>query len=186
MEQLCMIKNVQRLLRFSSLVANKQTNKQTWSGDRLALPFWDRNACNLHNPNLREQHLGLPKAKQNTNQTAKQSHSEVFLFFFKIRLLSGGDSRPPRGQRTTSWHLQAKLKFWATQSIKPPTRGGETLQQDVLQAEAKVNFFDLVLELRRGYMNYLTCSRSVSPSPRLFSYCCDSDGFTFQFHFFSY
>lgn len=37
---------------------------------------------------------------------------------------------------TTSRHLQAELKFWATQSIKPPTRGGNQ-KQGLLQAEAK-------------------------------------------------
>lgn len=70
--------------------------------------------------------LDSRKQKQNANQTANAVAFSSCFFFFKIRLLSGGDSRPPRGQRTTSWHFQAKLKFWATQSIKPPTRGGET------------------------------------------------------------
>lgn len=58
-------------------------------------------------------------------------------------------------RRTTSWHLQAELKFWATQSIKPPTRGGDH-KQGLLQAEAKW-IFDLGLELQTGWMRNLTC-----------------------------
>lgn len=54
---------------------------------------------------------------------------------------------------TVSWHLLTELKFWATQSIKYPTRG-EDHNQLLLQAEAKW-IFDLSLQLQMGSMSWM-------------------------------
>lgn len=115
---------------------------------------------NLHNLHLREQNPHPKKAKQNANQTLRTSRGcrhvcatnhmsvkkstwilQVFFSFFikKMGRFGARDPWPPRGQGSVFWHLQAKLKFWAAQSIKPPTRGWKDHKQvQVQQAEAKV------------------------------------------------
>lgn len=67
-----------------------------------------------------------------TTRASQSAHTQK-----KKCSLSGRHSSSPL---TTTWHLLTELKFWATQSIKLPARGGDH-NQVLLQAETKWIFW---------------------------------------------